>query len=82
VQWNVPTDLQERSNPMKVYGRRPNQLDETENWIIDDDFAEGLYNGTMPGFKLASALVFPIVCIHGATYPGKQVQERINSGHA
>lgn len=63
MQWNVPTDLQERSNPMKVQGRRPNQLDETENWIIDDDFAEGLYNGTMPGFKLASALVFPIVSV-------------------
>lgn len=61
--WNIPADQQERSNPMKVYNRRPNQLDETENWIVDDAFAEGLYNGTMPGFKLASALVFPIVSV-------------------
>jgi hypothetical protein len=61
--WNIPADQQERSNPMKTQSRRPNNLDETESWIVDDAFAEGLYNGTMPGFKLASALVFPIVSV-------------------
>lgn len=63
INWNVPAELQNRQNPMVTRGRRPNPVDMTEAWVVDDALCLGIYHGTQPGLKLASAVAFPIVSV-------------------
>jgi hypothetical protein len=61
--WKIPFELQERQIPLKYFNRRPNPVDLSESWVINDDLAIGLYQGSYPGLKLASALTYPIVFV-------------------
>lgn len=63
MNWKVPLELQQRQNPLNVWNARPNPIDTTENWKVDDALAIGIYDGTMTGMKLASALAFPVVSV-------------------
>ncbi len=63
MHWKIPFEVQERQNPLKNYNRRPNPIDLSEAWVINDALAIGLYQGSYPGLKLASALAYPIVFV-------------------
>jgi len=61
--WKQSTALQNQSNPLARISQRPNPVDLTEQWVVNDALAIGVYDGTYPGLKLASALAFPVVSV-------------------
>jgi len=63
MNWKAPMELQERRNPMRHMIRRPHTVDFTDSWVINDDLAIGLFKGSYPGLKLASAMAYPIAFI-------------------
>ena len=61
--WKQSSALQNQSNPMVNVVQRPNPVDLTEQWVVNDALAIGVYDGTYPGLKLASALAYPVVSV-------------------
>lgn len=63
MNWKQTEAHQNHSNPMAMRTRRPNPVDMSEQWIVNDALALGLYRGTYPGLKLASALAYPVAVV-------------------
>lgn len=63
MNWKQTEARQNQSNPMAMRTRRPNPVDMSEQWIVNDALALGLYRGTYPGLKLASALAYPVAVV-------------------
>lgn len=61
--WKQSTALQNQVNPLVNVVQRPNSVDLTEQWVVNDALAIGVYDGTYPGLKLASALALPVVSV-------------------
>lgn len=63
MNWNNSESIQNQSNPMAMRARRPNNVDMSEQWIVNDALAMGLFKGTYPGLKLASAIAYTVVFV-------------------
>ena len=63
MNWRLTKDFQERNSPNVRQVRRPNSVDLSESIIANEELFVGLYEGTYPGLKLASALAYPIVFV-------------------
>lgn len=63
MNWQLSKDFQERHSPNVRQVRRPNNVDLTESIVTNEELFVGLYEGTYPGLKLASALAYPIVFV-------------------
>lgn len=61
MNWNQTKQLQDSNNPMGRVVVRPNSVDLSEQFIVKDELAIGLYDGTLSGFKLASAMARPLI---------------------
>lgn len=61
--WLQSTESQERSNPGRRRIQAPASVDTSELMAANEDLLIGLFEGTYPGLKLASALVYPIIFV-------------------
>src|SRR6266403_5104117 len=61
--WNLSKAQQDNVNPGRRRIQTPANTDMSELNAANEDLLIGLYEGTYPGLKLASALAFPIVFV-------------------
>lgn len=63
MNWEQTMASQQRQNPLETRGRRPNPIDMSEQWVINDNLAIGLFKGKYPGMKLASAIARTMIVV-------------------
>lgn len=61
--WNISKAQQDKVNPGRHRIQSPANTDISELNAANEDLLIGLYEGTYPGLKLASALAYPIVFV-------------------